>query len=160
MRCSPLSTKDVVTELELLEYFQSGSSSLLFPLRHQSFVVRLLSTRLDLLYLVVLPLKSSALPLYGHVLLHKGACAALLVYARAVPLRWPFYDSTDVGKGWNFALAALFLVMPFRIENRAHFEQLKVSLEFRSQDGFGQIVPVRSGRRGLLSKISTKSKRC
>jgi hypothetical protein len=160
MRYSPLTTNDVVTELELLEYFHSCSSSLPFPLCHQSSVVRLLSTRLDLLYLVVLPLKSSTLPLYGHVLPHKGACTIPLVDARAVPLRWPFYDSTDLRKGWNFALAALFLVMSFRIENRAHFEQLKVSLEFRSQDGFGQIVPVRSGRGGLLSKISTKWKRC
>ena len=156
MHYSCLLANDVAIELAFLEYFQSYSSSFLLPLCHQCSVVRLLSTRLNLLYLVILPLKPSGLPLYGHGLLHEGACAILLVYARAVPLRWPFYDSTDLRKGGNFALAALFLVMPFRIENRAHFEQLKVSLEFRSQDGFGQIVPVRSNGGGLLSTISIK----
>ncbi len=133
---------------------QSCVSSPLLSFGHKALVVSGLATSLCPLDLVVLPLEAPILFLNGHGLFNEVLGPILLFDSRAVKLRWTFDDSARLRECWDFTPASVFLVVSVGIEDRAHLDELEITLELRSQVGLGQVKPVRASR-GLIVLVSS-----
>lgn len=88
----------------------------------------LLATGLLVLDFVVLPLKATCLSLSSHHFFDKGLGPILSIDPGAEPFRGTFNDCSDFGKSGHFVLARGFLVVPMRIENGSHLDDLQVTL--------------------------------
>ena len=113
------------------------------------FVMRLLSTCLSILQLAVLLLESFGLLLASQDLLNEGLLPLALLDAAREELGRTLDNGANLAVLGRLHLARLFLVMAMRIEDVAHLQELKVTLELGCEISARQIEPIRPSG-GLL----------
>jgi len=114
-------------------------------LRHDAFVIGLLSARLPALDVRVLGPETTSLLLSGQNFFNKRPLTILVLDPTTEIFGGSFDDSTDLRILWSLELAIIFLVVTVRIKNIPHLEKLKVALELRSEIGLGKVVPALTG---------------
>ena len=107
--------------------------------------ISLLTTPFAVLDLAILPLHSASFPLALHNLLDQGALPLTVRQAAGEEISWTFHKRADVRESRSSTFARILLVVTMRIENIAHFQELEVTLKFRSQVGGWKIVPGGAG---------------
>lgn len=135
-----------------VDQWKPRSLSLVVSFSPQIVVERLFPTLFCLLNVAVLGCKASVFPLQSHCLCNESLLAILLGDAAAEEFGWAFNDGTDLRELWKLGFSVFFLVVPFGIQNRAHSQQLQISLELSGQLSLWQVEPFRSSGRFLLSR--------
>jgi len=127
----------------------------------QSLVVRLLSACLGGLDVAILPLETTSVFLAGKNFVDKGLLAILVVESAREVLGGALDDGADMGILRRSHLAVLLLVVSMRIKHVTHLQELKISLQLRSEVGTRHVVPLFTGggllrleRQSMLAKIS------
>jgi inosine/guanosine/xanthosine phosphorylase family protein len=126
----------------------------------QSLVVRLLSAGLGTLDVAILLLEAASVLLAREDFVDEGLLAILVVESTREVLGRTLNDGADMGVLWRSHLATILLVMSMRIKHVTHLQQLKISLQLRSEVGTGHVVPrftsggfLRLEKQSMLAKI-------
>lgn len=102
----------------------------------------LLPARLRVLNLAVFPLEATSLCLVPHLRFHKVLGSIFPIDAPRVPLSWSLDDCANLRESRYFALPAILLVVPVRIEHIAHFDELKIAFESSREFSFWEVEPL------------------
>lgn len=94
------------------------------------------AARLRSLDFAVLGLETARLFLSSKNIFNKGALPLLVRQTRSKVFGRAFNDSSHLRELWNPAFAAVvLLIVPLRIQNRAHAKQLEIALQLWCKDG-------------------------
>lgn len=131
-----------------------ASNSGLFPSGEDLLIVSLFTTSLCVLDFSIFALETTGLTLRGHGLFNKCFGSIFLVDSRAVELCRPFNHCSYLRKCGYFALSVVLLIMPVRIEDGSHLDELEVALELGSYVGFRKAKPIRTGGHLIILAFS------
>jgi hypothetical protein len=123
-------------------------------LRFEILVESLLSTAFLGLHFTVLLLETTSLLLSSKDFLHKSAFAVLVLDSGGEVLGRSLDDGADLTVLGSLHFATVLLVVTMRVEDVTHLQKLQISLEFRSEVGARQVVPL--GTSGCFLFLITK----
>lgn len=105
----------------------------------------LFATSFGDLDIVVFVLEAAGLALASEDFLNKCLLPIRILKPCAVVLSGAFYESSRLRELRDFEFSIVLFIMPVRVENVTHFEQLKIALQFWGQVCAGHVKPIGTG---------------